>query len=476
MLTQHYAGLSKVSSALDPPYSLPWMSLPRNLPGFVWDPDRNRYFPASSNPPLPSPPRRITTPSRARKPRNFWQSIHQGNTQHVEHLRDPNRHNLLSQHYAETTSVKEQHVPIFGVIRNFVSTTTVSGQNYCLLGDSTGWIFSLQCAQGHRIRPHWAMETNLGLDSEISSLNVCGSYVLATSFGPISSIHIQKLDQSNPSSFFLNIRHGNDIRCADFANTDQIVLGAKQHGIYITNVFDTPHTRILQTNSDVFSVARQQNLVYLGTRNGSIHRFDLRIPKSQASRGLFSNKSQSSVLHMQLINDVHFLSSYMDGQILMHDIRFPFSNTPLLRFEGQVNAYSPRLGITTDPNNDFLFAGGQDRRIRAWSLRNADPVLPKTTKRNLSTFSNSTTNTSSLMKKNNNRNPLLEVFSDLVRTIQITEGRMGMCLWVGYGKQLCQSGLGRRAGDDDDDDDEAWQLWGDFSVSATHPLATGDFR
>ncbi|EKM79237.1 hypothetical protein AGABI1DRAFT_106790, partial [Agaricus bisporus var. burnettii JB137-S8] len=243
------------------------MSLPRNLPGFVWDPDRNRYFPASSNPPLPSPPRRITTPSRARKPRNFWQSIHQGNTQHVEHLRDPNRHNLLSQHYAETTSVKEQHVPIFGVIRNFVSTTTVSGQNYCLLGDSTGWIFSLQCAQGHRIRPHWAMETNLGLDSEISSLNVCGSYVLATSFGPISSIHIQKLDQSNPSSFFLNIRHGNDIRCADFANTDQIVLGAKQHGIYITNVFDTPHTRILQTNSDVFSVARQQNLVYLGTRN-----------------------------------------------------------------------------------------------------------------------------------------------------------------------------------------------------------------
>lgn len=79
------------------------------------------------------------------------------------------------------------------------------------------------------------------------------------------------------------------------------------------------------------------------------------------------------------------------------------------------------------------------------------------------------------MKKNNNRNPLLEVFSDLVRTIHITEGRMGMCLWVGYGKQLCQFGLGRRAGDDDDDD-EAWQLWGDFSVGATNPLATGDFR
>jgi WD repeat-containing protein 21A len=58
-----------------------------------------------------------------------------------------------------------------------------------------------------------------------------------------------------------------------------------------------------------------KNLVYLGTRSGSIHRFDLRISEPQGSRGLFSNDLRSSVLHLQLINDMHFLSSYMNGQV-----------------------------------------------------------------------------------------------------------------------------------------------------------------
>jgi hypothetical protein len=289
------------------------MSAPRSLPGLVWDPVRNRYFPASSKPPPPSPPPPPPISARARQPRSLWQSIH--GLGHVERLRDPNRQygphlflslihipicisHLLTQHYAESTSVKEQRVPIFGAIRNFTvsahdnitpskshanqlfitqSASTVFGRNYCLVGDDRGWIYSLHCAEDDDATRRWAVEFKLGADSEVRYTytsaftfhhfltdfftqrvrivfpvriylywpwaDVSTTPNSATSFGPSSEICIRKVDNpeyfsSSPSllfsahdvffyslSFILRTKLGHDIRCADFANTDEIILG-----------------------------------------------------------------------------------------------------------------------------------------------------------------------------------------------------------------------------------------------------------
>lgn len=153
-------------------------------------------------------------------------------------------------------------------------------------------------------------------------------------------------------SFILTAKECHDIRCADFTNSNEIIvgtvihashhvschiyfvrLGAKQYAVYITDVFNTTRIRVLKTHSDVFSIARQQvsnhnslstltsaeyllkNLAYAGTRNGNIHRFDLRIPSDRGVQALLSNRPRSTVLHMQLIDDIRFLTGYMDGQV-----------------------------------------------------------------------------------------------------------------------------------------------------------------
>ncbi|KAF5369274.1 hypothetical protein D9758_002613 [Tetrapyrgos nigripes] len=57
-----------------------------------------------------------------------------------------------------------------------------------------------------------------------------------------------------------------------------------------------------------------------------------------------------------------------------YDLRFPDHSTPTRTFKGHVNNYTQPLGICTDLNEDFLFAAGEDCRIRGWSLRTGEPL------------------------------------------------------------------------------------------------------
>lgn len=202
--------------------------------------------------------------------------------------------------------------------------------------------------------------------------------------------------------------------------------GAKNHAVYITDIFNQPRSTFFHTHSDVFSLTRQhvrlpslisllfaslttQDLVYAGTRNGSIHRFDLRIPPPPKNRVpatiIFPNSS--TVLYMQPIHDVYFLSSYMNGQVRSHfllhlhptsahrfscttsasqSLTLPSSvflamSTPI-HLVSYVNSplflslISSHQGIAVDSSSTFLFAAGQDRKLRAWSIPTAQPLLP----------------------------------------------------------------------------------------------------
>ena len=74
-----------------------------------------------------------------------------------------------------------------------------------------------------------------------------------------------------------------------------------------------------------------------------------------------------------------------------------------------------------------MFAAGQDKRIRAWSLRSGEALLPP------SRFN--TTNQST--------NPFDMEFGLPVVTMQITEESEGLCLWAAADKDLFKFHLGQ---------------------------------
>ncbi len=106
----------------------------------------------------------------------------------------------------------------------------------------------------------------------------------------------------------------------------------------------------------------------------------------------------------------------------------------------------PSQGIAIDPDNDFLFAAGQDCRIRGWSLRTGNPLTPMNPTSSNHDRSNTNPSTSTRLQnfQVDSSNPLLAVFDDPVTTMQITREDTGMCLWAGSGKQLWQFNLGCR--------------------------------
>ncbi|KAF9452934.1 hypothetical protein P691DRAFT_695941 [Macrolepiota fuliginosa MF-IS2] len=415
--------------------------LPRDLPGFYWDTERNRYFPINSNPATPirkpqlPPSVQSTTPTHAPRRRSTWKTIELGKTSAFDHHRALRRHDLLHSHYAGTASLKEERLPIYGKITTFASTITDSGQRYRIVGDNQGWLYS--DGDPDDAQDRW-LKSNIDRASEVSSVNMSDSFSLATT---TSSIRLQKLNDSvaiilSAKEFF------HDVRCSHISNDNELVIGAQRCAVHIAD-FQQPRSRLLRTPSDVFSVTRQRDLVYAGTRSGSIHRFDLRVPDDRGIKNLFTNKPRSTVLHMQIVDGINFLTSYMDGQLLMYDIRYVRQSTPILQFSGHVNTYTPRLGIATDPDNGFVFAAGQDSRIRGWSLRTGDPLIPPTK-------SPSILPTSSYGADGNDENtdiggnPLLAVFDSPVTTMQVTREETGACLWAGCGDTLYQFNLGCR--------------------------------
>ncbi|KAJ3561665.1 hypothetical protein NP233_g10055 [Leucocoprinus birnbaumii] len=405
--------------------------MPEDLPGFYWDPQRNRYFPIAHSAlqhqsvPQPTPPPNYPlsnaqagasdASNKRRRRRSIWRLTDLGKSDPAVINR---RSDLFGLHVAKTWCVREERVPIIGEIKHFI---------VC---------FPIQFVPSEEFAEM--------LDSLPYS---------ATSFGPTSKLRVQKLDDPN-LGLVITPKNTYDIRCSSYSyDPNEVVVGARQHAVHLTDIFNQPKTRILKTHSDVFSIVRDRNLIYAGTRNGSIHRFDLRVPSTAKSTTLFDtvnnaatrySRPSSTVLHMQLIDD-----------LLMYDVRYTQHSTPILQFKGHVNSNSSNLGIVTDPTSSFLFAAGQDNRIRAWSLRTAEPLpLP------LPLLNQQQANN----KFGGKKNPFLAEFDKPVETLQITDYRgngdkrddgdgddevgevgevgAGMCLWAGCGKKLYRFDLG----------------------------------
>jgi len=204
--------------------------------------------------------------------------------------------------------------------------------------------------------------------------------------------------------------------------------------MFLKDIDTARSLNVLGTQSDVLAVEQQENLVYTGTRNGSIARFDMRLddPLGQSLLDDHFKTQTNSVTHLNIVREWQLIVGNMDGSLGAYDLRFARGSTPLLTFMGHVNSYTFNLALAVDPSEDFLFLAGQDKHIRAWSLQSGQALRAPPASSLSSRSTSSTTN------------PFCMEFSKPVVAMQATNKQEEMCLWVASDNNLFKYHLGRQ--------------------------------
>ncbi|XP_065853925.1 uncharacterized protein [Euphorbia lathyris] len=187
-------------------------------------------------------------------------------------------------------------------------------------------------------------------------------------------------------------------------NATQAVIGTNL-GAALVDLETGLATWTCRSKSDVLALQIDQsdNNILCGLRNGTIVTVDVRekregfstrlvrhrIPYSplrkfhqksskqwfelrgniDLSRTLYMPSSICSLVSLQSY-DQYFLASSMDGSMKLYDHRM-VKRGAVLSYEGHVNSHS-RLQIGVDPSERFLMAGGEDCKLRMWSIKSAE--------------------------------------------------------------------------------------------------------
>lgn len=342
--------------------------------------------------------------------------------------KDKLMHQISCFQVAQTSHVASSSIPsLTGCAITAFQSVSYNNNVHSFAGDTGGWFYSSvigrnELVTGYHASHGWRPE--FSLSSEISSICISGSRCIATSFGPESKIlHFPlDLDSEDIRVTRVNNRSARDIWTADLQGT-RLVLGTNGQAVVIDDVADRATVCFMKTGSDVFAVTQDNNIVYTGSRAGIVQRFDGRIPSTKGDH-IFSDPNttqNNSVTNLKIFYDWQLLTSTIDGRLAMFDLRFPGNRTPVISFTGNINTYTTKTPIAVDPHEQFLFAAGQDRRIRLWSLRTGGPPL---------------VSPASVFQK---------PFEDPIRALQVVEEQQGVLgLWATSGAALYKYNLGQR--------------------------------
>ncbi|TFK33012.1 hypothetical protein BDQ12DRAFT_450504 [Crucibulum laeve] len=451
--------------------------MPPKLPGLYWDESRNRYFPESSRPKPPPPAPRPTltkkthqapsshlnaTPSSSpststtsQAPQSLerkrydtpWRSAELIRGLWSGDRRERAAHEILASHYADTSRVKYTRAPTYGKIKAFC-TTTINGEHRRFLGDDSGWLYSSSetapvPGELSLLTQPWLPEVNLHPTSEISSICISGSHCVATCFGATAKISVQDLNIPG-RTYLLTLNNVHDVWNAHLQGK-ALVLGANRQAVYIPDIDVAISVQHIHTGSDVFSVTQQDTQIYTGARNGTIERHDMRLPKHRSQKLFderFTGHDRSSVVHLDIMADsTQLLISQVNGDLASYDLRFSGKSTPVVIYAEHVNSYTRRLGICIDHSNDFLFAAGEDSRVRGWSLASGSPLCP-------SPPSSVDPTTAFPVREQpavkNYLNPFATKFAYPVEAMQMSLEGGSTCLWIASGDGLYQYRLGEK--------------------------------
>ncbi|TFK25640.1 hypothetical protein FA15DRAFT_693701 [Coprinopsis marcescibilis] len=513
--------------------------MPKDLPGLYWDHEKNRYFPLSARPASSSrqTPAKTTggsspgttgdglhvqpkqeaasRPSLKRKggvnsPVNH---VHMGSQSWNWVGNNKIRRRLTAGNISQTTKHTRWDVPTSGRTTTFCTYPCSPDDSYSenrlhILGDSLGWIYRCDVSEGidqerysddenQSTNPHcssirrsswlpWSIELNLQPSGSISSMSTSASCWVATGSG------------NSPRVVFSDIRHLDRMCIITLSKVrelwtshlygKELTLGSNSKAIYLPDVDQSPSPQFLSTDSDVFSVVQDEHLIYTGSRNGAIHRFDKRIGFKGRGQVLFGsrfnksgsqNNSRSPVLRLELMAqsprrtlESGLLVSHMDGNLQLFDLRRASSSVsakaePAVQYFGHINSYRKDLGLAIDHEADLLYASGQDCRIRGWQLSTGEALRPPLPSPTPSTSSPGY-QTRSIQ---NFSNPFLATFEDPIEVLRVspmthsgqrrsdvddsieTAGEdqervgsvpEGACLWAANGRDLWRWNLGQR--------------------------------
>ncbi|EJD50678.1 WD40 repeat-like protein [Auricularia subglabra TFB-10046 SS5] len=369
---------------------------PRELPGLYWDDARQRYFPLASRPrPAPHTTLQPVLPAdhAPRLPSEPLPRI----VRRAQSARRPDRasvrHELTAGHWSRATYTIDgallsfgSHVTAtaFGVIPDDPSEGPSRRGPAFAVGCSDGAIFVSRPGRGARRR--W--QAIHYMQSRVSAICASGPTWITTSFGSpceiyYSSTPVESALRTVCLSF--SSRVVRDVRAAQFDGR-LVALGG---GGAVTLVDAEEGLKsVFPATSDILTLSfpAGSSEIISGARDGTVRIFDVRLPPKQHAPDILQGRLArlgTSAAHVRIVQDNMLLVASLGGHLETHDLRFmrrrlPSGDgvEPVAVLRGHVNAYAMNVPIVTDPAEDFLFAAGQDRRVRMWSLRTGAPVCP----------------------------------------------------------------------------------------------------
>ncbi|KAL1791301.1 DDB1-and CUL4-associated factor 4 isoform X1 [Sigmodon hispidus] len=159
--------------------------------------------------------------------------------------------------------------------------------------------------------------------------------------------------------------------CAWSLNTqaDNCFSTGLSRRVLLTNVV-TGHRQTYGTSTDVLAqqFAVKTPLLFNGCRSGEIFAIDLRCPSQAKGCKATHIFHESSVTSVRVLKDEHYLmASDMAGKIKLWDLR---ATKCVRQYEGHVNQYA-YLPLHVHEEEEILVAVGQDCYTRIWSLHDA---------------------------------------------------------------------------------------------------------
>ncbi|KAF9779643.1 WD40-repeat-containing domain protein [Thelephora terrestris] len=402
---------------------------PRDLPGFYWDPQKNRYFHLPSRSTTTSAP----SPLHPHFPPQRHQPLQVPNSPKAPVItsvyrstnivgRIPSSFSRLSRLHHQILCSQIVKAPIPPLSDAFLTPGPINAFNiiqlqddrtYTVISDANCWLYSLGNGDVAPTR-------ELKLPSRISSISSSGTLSVATTFGSPCKIVVQNAATSESFILTPGPKSIYDVWTSHLMG-NSLALGMHGKGIYIPDVNASVGFHPLHTSSDVLAIYQEPNLVYTGTRGGIIVRWDTRTWSRNQKPLLSDRYKSSSITHLRTMGQDRLLVSSIDGRLELFDLRFPIESAPVTSFLGHVNSYSQKLALAMDPSERFIFAAGQDNVIRAWSLLNGQrlggPEVETVSGMNVGLL--------------NAR------FDEGVSDVQLVEDRCGLHFWYSTGPALC---------------------------------------